>query len=62
MTMLEEFEKIVTDFEDIEHLSSDKYLTHCVTPTLTKLIVQMAQVRPSNPVDFLVSVTLLLFQ
>lgn len=55
MTTLEEFEKYITDFEQIKHLSTDEYLTNYVTPTLTKFIAQMAIVRPSNPVDFLVS-------
>lgn len=53
MTLLEEFER-VTDFEHIENLSCEEYLMKYVTPTLTKLIVQVAKVRPQNPVDYLV--------
>ncbi|XP_025190270.1 adenylate kinase 7-like [Melanaphis sacchari] len=52
MTLLEDFEK-VTDFDCIESLSNEEYLMKYVTPTLTKLIVQVAKVRPKNPVDFL---------
>lgn len=52
MTLLEDFEK-VTDFEYIENLTNEEYLMKYVTPTLTKLIVQVAKVRPKNPVDFL---------
>ncbi|XP_060836838.1 adenylate kinase 7-like [Rhopalosiphum padi] len=52
MTLLEDFEK-VTDFEYLESLSNEEYLMKYVTPTLTKLIVQVAKVRPKNPVDFL---------
>lgn len=54
MALLEEFEK-VTDFEHIEHLSSEEYLMKYVIPILTKLIVQVAKVRPKNPVHFLVN-------
>lgn len=54
MTLLEEFEKI-SDFEHIEWLSSEEYLMKYVTPTLTKLIVQVAKVRPRNPVYYLVN-------
>lgn len=53
MTVLEEFER-VSDFQDIELLSSEEYLMKYVAPTLTKLIVQVAKVRPKNPLDFLV--------
>lgn len=53
MTVLEEFER-VTDFQDTELLSSEEYLMKYVAPTLTKLIVQVAKVRPKNPIDFLV--------
>ncbi|VVC36926.1 Dpy-30 motif [Cinara cedri] len=52
MTLLEEFERI-TDFGGIERLSCEEYLMKYVTSTLTKLIVQVAKVRPRNPVDFL---------
>lgn len=54
MTLLEEFEK-VSDFEHIESLTNEEYLMKYVTPSLTKLIVQLAKVRPRNPVDFLVN-------
>jgi len=54
MTLLEDFEK-VTDLEFTESLSNEEYLIKHVTPTLTKLIVQVAKVRPKNPVDFLVN-------
>lgn len=57
MTLLEELEK-VTDFEYIDSLSSEEYLMKYVTPTLTKLIVQVAKVRPKDPVDFLVQDTI----
>lgn len=59
MTLLEDFEK-VTDFEYIESLTNEEYLMKYVTPTLTKLIVQVAKVRPKNPVDFLVNETRIL--
>ncbi|KAL4098767.1 hypothetical protein QTP88_023306 [Uroleucon formosanum] len=52
LTLLEDFRK-VTDFEYIESLSNEEYLMKYVTPILTKLIVQVAKVRPKNPVDFL---------
>lgn len=60
MTLLEDFEK-VTDFENIESLSNEEYLIKYVTPTLTKLIVQIAKVRPKNPIDFLVNETIYLY-
>lgn len=59
MTLLEDFEK-VTNFEYIESLTNEEYLMKYVTPTLTKLIVQVAKVRPKNPVDFLVNETRIL--
>ncbi|XP_015377663.1 PREDICTED: adenylate kinase 7-like, partial [Diuraphis noxia] len=52
MTLLEDFEKL-TDLEFTESLSNEEYLIKYVTPALTKLIVQVAKVRPNNPVDFL---------
>lgn len=55
MILLEEFER-VTDFEHIDGLASDEYLMKYITPTLTKLMVQVAKVRPKNPIDFLVNI------
>jgi len=55
MTLLEEFENIITNFEHIENLSAEKYLIKYVTPTLLELITKVAKVRPKNPVEFLVS-------
>jgi len=49
----------VTNFEYIESLSNEEYLMKYVTPILTKLIVQVAKVRPKNPVDFMVNITIL---
>lgn len=58
MILLEEFEKL-TDFEYIDCLSSEEYLMKYITPTLIKLMVQVAKVRPKNPVDFLVNTNIL---
>ncbi|CAI6373493.1 unnamed protein product [Macrosiphum euphorbiae] len=52
LTLLEDFRK-ATDFEYIESLSNEEYVMKYVTPNLTKLIVQVAKVRPKNPVDFM---------
>lgn len=62
MILLEEFEKLITDFEQIEGLSTEEYLVKFVTPTLVKLIGQVAKMRPTNPVDFLVIIIIIRFQ
>lgn len=56
MIMLEEFEKIVTNFEHIETISTEEYIMKYVTPILTKLITQVAKMRPKNPINFLVNI------
>lgn len=59
MTCLEEFEKITANFEYARSQSSEEYLMQYVMPTLSKLISQVAKVRPKNPVDFLVSTVII---
>lgn len=53
---LEELENIITNFDNIENLSTEKYLTKYVTPTLSELFTQIAKVKPENPVEFLVNI------
>jgi len=54
MTLLDELGK-VTDTDHVDRLLTDEYLMRHVTPTLTKLLARVAEVRPENAVEFLVN-------
>jgi hypothetical protein len=53
MKLLEEFGNLI-DFEHIESLSREEYLKKNVTINLSKLLAQVANLKPKNSVGFLV--------